>query len=215
MLLTTRRSLFAVASSGLVSAQAAEAGFRSIFDGKTLEGWQLVGGRGPGYVVENGCIVCPEDGGGNLFTAREYADFTLRLEWRFWEGGNNGIGIRSPLSRAVSTEGMEIQVLDDESAKYKGRLKPTQYTGSVYDVVAARQGFVRRDGAWNDFAITAAGPRVHVVLNGETIVDTDLGMVNNAEVLKKHPGIRRTRGHIGLLGHGTRVEFRNFRIREY
>jgi hypothetical protein len=109
---------------------------------------------------------------------------------------------------------MEIQVLDDESAKYKGRLKPTQYTGSIYDVFPARTGFVKRDGAWNSYEITAAGSRVKVVLNGETIVDADLNSVTDEAVLKKHPGLRRSRGHIGFLGHGTRVEFRNIRVRE-
>lgn len=210
----SRRSLFA-AAAGLLQAQQTEAGFQPLFDGRTLDGWQFVGGRGPGYLVENGAIVCPEDGGGNLFTVREFADFTLRLEWRLWEGGNNGIGIRSPLSTAVSAEGMEIQVLDDESEKYKGRLRPEQYTGSVYGVAAARMGFVKRNGVWNAYEITAYGPRIHVVLNGENILDTDLSRVTDPGVLKQHPGIRRLKGHIGLLGHGTRVEFRRLRIREF
>ena len=34
------------------------------------------------------------------------------------------------------------------------------------------------------------------------------------EVLKKHPGLANTKGHIGFLGHGSRVEFRNIRIKE-
>lgn len=211
----TRRFVLSAAGIGLLRAQQAEAGFSPLFDGRSLDGWQLVGGRGPGYVVENGAIVCPADGGGNLFTVREFADFTLRLEWRFWDGGNNGIGIRSPLSRTVSADGMEIQVLDDESTAYKGRLRPEQYTGSVYGVAAARMGFVKRNGVWNNYQITAYGPRIHVVLNGEDILDTDLSRVTDAEVLQKHPGIRRTKGHIGLLGHGTRVEFRNLRIKEF
>lgn len=211
----SRRALFgAAASAVLLRAQQAEPGFTPIFDGRTLNGWKLVGGHGPGYVVENGTIVCPADGGGNLFTEREYANFVLRLDWRLWEGGNNGIGIRAPLEGDAAYLGMEIQVLDDESPKYKGRLKPTQYTGSIYDVFPARSGFVKRDGAWNTYEITADGPRVKVVLNGETVMDANLESVTDEAMLKKHPGLRRPSGHIGLLGHGTRVEFRNIRIRE-
>ncbi|MCL4841627.1 MAG: DUF1080 domain-containing protein [Bryobacteraceae bacterium] len=212
-LLSRRGILGSVPFFGVV-ARGAEAGFRPLFDGRSLEGWRLYRGRGPGYVVEGGSIVCPADGGGNLYTEREFDDFTLRLEWRFWEGGNNGIGIRTPMGAHASTHGMEIQILDDESAKYKGRLKPAQYTGSVYSVVAARQGFVKRDGVWNTFEITAYGPRIHVVLNGESITDADLSQVRDREVLAQHPGIRRTKGHIALLGHGTHVEFRNLRVRE-
>lgn len=210
----TRRSVLFAAGANLLRAQQTEPGFTQLFDGRTLDGWQLIGGRGPGYIVENGAIVCPADGGGNLFTVREFADFTLRLEWRFWDGGNNGVGIRSPLSRTVSTDGMEIQVLDDESGTYRGRLRPEQYTGSVYGVAAARMGFVKRNGVWNNHQITAYGPRIHVVLNGEDILDTDLSRIADEDVYRKHPGIRRAKGHIGLLGHGTRVEFRNLRIKE-
>lgn len=193
----------------------AEAGFAPLFDGRTLNGWKLIGGRGPGYIVENGSIVCPPNGGGNLFTEREYADFMLRLQWRFWEGGNNGIGIRAPLGGHVATLGMEIQILDDEAPRYRDRLKPNQFTGSVYGVVPARRGFVKRDGVWNDFQITAYGPRVHVVLNGESILDADLSRISDPAILASHTGIRRLSGHLALLGHSTHVEFRDLRIREF
>ncbi|MCL4843909.1 MAG: DUF1080 domain-containing protein [Bryobacteraceae bacterium] len=210
----SRRALLTTLSASALAAQQAETGFKSLFDGSTLNGWKLIRGRGRGYVVENGVIVCPEDGGGNLFTDREYSDFVLRLDWRLWEGGNNGIGIRAPLEGDAAYVGMEIQVLDDESPKYKGRLKPTQYTGSLYDVFPARTGFVKRDGAWNSYEITAYGPRIHIVLNGETTLDADLSRVADEAVLRRHPGLRRRSGHIGFLGHGTRVEFRNIRVRE-
>lgn len=210
----TRRALLAAAPALALRAQQVESGFTSLFDGSTLNGWKLVRGRGPGYVVENGVIVCPADGGGNLYTEREYANFILRLEWRLWEGGNNGIGIRAPLEGDAAYQGMEIQVLDDQSPKYQGRLKPTQYTGSVYDVFAAKPGFVKRDGEWNTYEITANGSLIKVVLNGETVLDADLNSVTDEAVLKRHPGLRRASGHIGFLGHGTRVEFRRIRVRE-
>ncbi len=211
-LVMDRRRFFA---SLAVLAAPAESGFTPLFNGKDLDGWVLKGGRGPGYVVENGVIVCPADGGGNLFTEREYANFILRLEWRLWDGGNNGIGIRAPLTGDVAYSGMEIQVLDDEAEVYqKIPIKPTQYTGSVYDVFPARPGHVKRNGIWNEYEITANRRRVKVVLNGATITDADLDTVKDPAVLKKHPGLSNRSGHIGLLGHGTRVEFRNLRVKE-
>lgn len=203
-----------LASSPLATGQN-EAGFVPLFDGRTLNGWTLVHGRGPGYVVEDGVIVCPVEGGGNLFTEKEYADFVLRLEWRLWEGGNNGIGIRAPLEGDAAYAGMEIQVLDDEAEVYqKMKLKPTQYTGSVYDVFPARRGFVRRNGAWNEEEIRAEGRRIRVTLNGQVVTDVNLDDAQDPAVLKKHPGLARPAGHIGFLGHGTRVEFRRIRIKE-
>ncbi len=204
----------AAAAAGLRAA-ATEEGFVPLFDGRSLKGWILVHGKGRGYTVENGAIVCPEDGGGNLFTEKEYADFILRLEWRLWEGGNNGIGIRAPLEGDAAYAGMEIQILDDEAEVYqKMRLRPAQYTGSIYDVVPARRGHVRRNGAWNEQEIVADGRRIQVRLNGQLITDANLDEIRDFEMLKKHPGLQRRSGHIGFLGHGTRVEFRNVRIRE-
>lgn len=212
----TRREWMAMAAAAAgLRAGAPEEGFVPLFDGTSLRGWILVHGKGRGYTVDGGCIVCPEDGGGNLFTEKEYADFVLRLEWRLWEGGNNGIGIRAPLEGDAAYAGMEIQILDDEAELYqKMRLRPAQYTGSIYDVVPARRGFVRRNGAWNEEEIVADGRRIQVRLNGQLITDADLDAIRDPEVLKKHPGLQRRSGHIGFLGHGTRVEFRNIRIRE-
>ena len=210
----TRRELGAIfAATGL--ANAAEKDFNPLFNGKDLSGWTLIKGHGPGYVVEKEVLVCPADGGGNLFTEKEYSDFILRLDWRLWDGGNNGVGIRAPLEGDAAYVGMEIQILDEEAAVYKkGKgLKPTQYTGSVYDVFAAKAGHVKRDGVWNVYEIQAKGSHIKVTLNGIVITNADLSTVKDEAVLKKHPGLARKEGHIGFLGHGTRVEFRNIRIK--
>lgn len=211
----SRRKFVAAAALAPAKVGQDDAGFKSLFDGTTLNGWVLVRGRGTGYVVENGAIVCPKEGGGNLFTEREYSDFILRLDWRLWEGGNNGIGIRAPLEGDAAYAGMEIQVLDDEAEVYqKMGLKPAQYTGSIYDVFPARRGYVKRNGVWNAYEIYARGTNIRITLNGQNVCEADLSSVKDPAVLKKHPGLQRTSGHIGLLGHGTRVEFRNIRLKD-
>jgi hypothetical protein len=197
-----------------LSAMAEEPGFISLFDGKTLNGWVLVGKKGRGYVVDKGILVCPQDGGGNLFTEKQFSNFVLRFEFRTEEGGNNGVGIRAPLKGDTAYSGMEIQILDDQAPVYRGKLKPGQHHGSIYDVVAARQGFLRKAGEWNQEEITANGRHITVKLNGTAIVDADLDSVKDPEVLKQHPGLARPSGHIGFLGHDSRVEFRNIRLRE-
>ena len=192
---------------------AAEPDFVSLFDGKSLNGWKLVGGVGPGYVVESGKIICPADGGGNLFTEKEYANFVFRFEFRLTAGANNGIGIRAPFAGDAAYAGMEIQILDDSDEQYRGKIRPEQYHGSVYDVIPARTGYRRPVGEWNEEEITANGRRITVTLNGIIILDADLGMVREEKVLQHHPGLARAAGHIGFLGHGSRVEFRNVRVK--
>jgi hypothetical protein len=205
---------FAVMPMSLIGQNPADdAGFVSIFDGRTLDGWRLVNGRGSGYVVANGTIVCPKDGGGNLFTEKEYANFVLRFEFRTEPGGNNGIGIRAPYEGTSSVEGMEIQILDDGHAMYAGKIRPEQHHGSIYGVIPARTGFLKPAGEWNSEEILADGRRIRVTLNGVIIVDADLDIVREPAVLEKHPGLKRASGHIGLLGHSSLVEFRNLRIK--
>jgi hypothetical protein len=194
-------------------ATGAEPGFTPLFDGKTLNGWTLMGGHGPGYVVDAGKIVCPADGGGNLFTEREYANFVFRFEFMMEPAGNSGIGIRAPLKGDAAYQGMEIQILDDQHPQYKSWIKPEQHHGSVYDVIPARTGYLKPAGQWNEEEITADGRRITVQLNGVIILDNNLDIVKEPEVLKRHPGLARSSGHIGFLGHGTRVEFRNIRIK--
>ncbi len=198
----------------LLFAMADEPGFVPLFDGKSLKGWQLVGVHGRGYLVEEGSIVCPADGGGNLLTEREYGDFVLRLEYKLSPGGNNGIGIRAPLTGDAAYVGMEIQVLDDQHALYKGKLKPEQHTASIYDVFPSRTGFQKPAGEWNEEEIHVEGRRVKITLNGVVTLDANLDNVREDAVLKKHPGLLRKSGYVGFLGHNTRVEFRHIRIRE-
>ncbi|MDX1934152.1 MAG: DUF1080 domain-containing protein [Capsulimonadales bacterium] len=194
-------------------AQTDRDGFVSLFDGKTLQGWKLVGGVGPGYVAENGILTCPAEGGGNLYTEKEYSDFVLRFEFQLSPGGNNGVGIRAPLEGDAAYDGMEVQVLDDSAAQYAG-LEPGQYHGSVYKVLPARRGALKPVGEWNTEEIRAVGRRIKVTVNGKVIVDGDLNTITDPKTLFEHPGMRREKGHIGFLGHGSLVRFRNIRIRD-
>ncbi len=208
-----------IASLLLMAASAAfcvDKGFTPLFDGKTLNGWTLLN-KNPkdrGYIVENGSIVCPLDGGGNLLTEKDYANFVLRFEFKMEPGGNNGIGIRAPLSGDIAYSGMEIQVLDHGHEKYKGKIKPAQFHGSVYDVIAAKDEGLKPAGQWNSEEIAANGSKIKVTLNGKVILDADLSSVTDEAIHKKHPGLRRTTGRIGFLGHHSLVEFRNIRVKE-
>ena len=192
----------------------AEPGFTSLFDGTSLAGWT---GDTKGYGVEDGAITCLKDGT-NLYTKREYANFVLRFRFRLSPGANNGIGVRAPLEGDAAYAGMEIQVLDDGHEKYKGWLKDWQRHGSVYGVVASKgsTAALKPCGEWNDEEIVVDGRHVKVTLNGAVLVDADLDAATKDGTLsqKDHPGLKRTTGHIGFLGHGDRVWYRDIRISE-
>jgi HEAT repeat protein len=206
------RALPRAADASVPPSGRAEDGYTSLFNGRDLAGWI---GDTKGYRVENGVIVALPEGTGNLYTEKEYSDFDLRFEFKLTPGANNGIGIRAPLTGDAAYAGMEIQVLDDTADQYKS-LNPYQYHGSIYGVVACRRGFQRPVGEWNIEEIIARGRRVTVVLNGTTIVDADLDEASASGTVdhRDHPGLKNSAGHIGFLGHGAHVEFRNLRVQE-
>ena len=190
-----------------------KAGFKMLFDGTNMSEWI---GNTKEYVTEGGDIVVhPENGGhGNLYTKDEYSNFDFRFEFQLTPGANNGIGIRAPLEGDAAYVGMEIQVLDNDAPMYKD-LHVYQYHGSVYGVIPAKRGFLKPLGEWNSEEIIAKGNKIKVILNDTVILDGDIAEAskNGTADGKEHPGLKRTTGHIGFLGHGDVLRFRKVRIK--
>jgi hypothetical protein len=81
-------------------------------------------------------------------------------------------------------------------------------------VVPARRGFQKSVGEWNQQEVRCDGRQVKIILNGHVIIDANLDSVSQGGTLdgRDHPGLMRASGHIGFLGHGDAVAFRNLRI---
>jgi HEAT repeat protein len=189
-------------------------GFISLFNGRNLDNWL---GNKQSYVVEDGMIVIKpdDDSGGNLYTRDEYSDFVFRFEFQLTPGANNGLGIRAPLEGDAAYVGMELQILDDTAPVY-ANLQPYQYHGSVYGVIPARRGFLKPVGEWNYEEVYVKGTSIRITLNGTVIVDGDISEARENGTMdhNNHPGLKNDKGHIGFLGHGSVVRFRNIRIKD-
>lgn len=186
--------------------------FVSLFNGENLDGWI---GDTEGYRVEEG-VLYAKDEGGVLLTEQQYSDFVFRFDFNLPPGGNSGIGIRVEPGTHASYDGIEIQVLDHHHEMYKD-IQPWQYHGSVYGIVPAEHHeALKPAGEWNSEEITVQGTHYTVVLNGVTIVDADIAEAAKPQPVdgKEHPGITRTEGHIGLLGHHSPVAFRNLQVKK-
>jgi len=199
----------------VLSADEQKEGFVPLFNGINFDGWT---GNTVDYEVKNGEIVLNIDNGpshGNLFAQGEYRDFTFRFEFQLTPGANNGLGIRAPLQGDAAYVGMELQILDDDAPIYT-QLQPYQYHGSVYGVIPAKRGSLKPTGEWNYEEVVVKGNNVKVILNGNVITDGDIAAASRNGTLdhKEHPGLLRTTGHIGFLGHGSIVKFRNIRVKE-
>lgn len=201
------------APGNVLSGQEKEEGFRVLFNGRDLSGWT---GKNHSYQVEDGSIVIrPTEGGGNLYTVEQYDDFIFRFEFKLTPGANNGLGIRTPLEGDAAYAGYELQILDNTAPVY-AELEPYQYHGSVYGIIPARRGFLKPVGEWNEQEVRVQGNDIRIILNGTVIVEGNLKEASRNGTMdgKDHPGLNRTSGHIGFLGHGSEVWFRNIRIKE-
>ena len=193
-----------------VDQMLSEPGFKPVFNGHNLDGWQ---GPVANYEVKEGAIVCKPNNGGTIYYHQNLSDFVVRLEFKLPAGGNNGLAIRYPGSGDTAYQGMcELQVLDDSAEKY-AKLDQRQYHGSAYGMVAAKRGHQKPVGQWNEQEVTVVGSTIKVVLNGTTILDTDLRTVNQYMANSPHPGKERYEGFFGFAGHGDPVAFRNIRIK--
>ena len=199
-----------------LTTQEKKEGYKVLFDGVSMHEWV---GNTKDYVAENGTITLypGNGGGGNLYSKDEYADFTLRFEFMLTPAANNGLGIRTPMQGDAAYVGTELQILDSEHPVYKD-LYDYQYHGSAYGIIPAKRGFLKPVGEWNYQEVTVKGHHVTVTLNGEVILDGDMAKASKNGTApmdgKEHPGLMNTKGHIGFLGHGSIVKFRNIRIKE-
>lgn len=191
------------AGSNELTAAEAKAGWISLFDGKTLSGWEPTGS--PQWKVENGTLVATSTiallrsgmpapgGGGFLKSARAFSNYELRLEFFADATINSGVFVRcTPGSNPSGSKCYEVNIYDPHE---------TFPTGSIGDVHSTLPDF-RADsaGKWNTYEITADGSHLVVKLNGKTTTDAQ--------------DTKLAGGYIALqaAGSGT-VRFRNIKIR--
>lgn len=199
-----------LAACSLATAAQAD-DWKALFNGKNLDGWQAVAGPLSAWKVEDGLLYCSGGGGGWLSTDDEYQNCEIELEFRVPPGGNSGVFLRAPHQGNPAFAGMEIQILDDAARVY-GKLKPYQYCGSLYDLQPPKTRASKPAGEWQKMHITCNGRNVQVTLNDTPILNANLDDYPDKEAT--HPGLARKTGYVGLQNHGTRLDFRNIRLRE-
>jgi hypothetical protein len=235
--------VFALGFLPAAPAAQAPAGFVSLFNGRDFTGWKVPAGDNGHWKVVDGVIdydaQSEAPGGKDLWTAAEYGDFVLRLEWRLKETpytNPNVPIIRHDGTHKKGPDGKEIRISvpDSDSGIYLRGSSKSQIniwcwpigSGEVYGYrmdpkmpPAVRAGVTPKAnadqdiGEWNAFEITMKGDRLTIVLNGVAVVE-------NAQL----PGVP-ARGPIALQHHGQKkdgvwtgppslVQFRNIAIRE-
>ena len=201
-----------------LTAEEKAAGFELLFDGKSLANFKGYNRAAvpTDWSASGGALVfTPGLDGGDLSTVREFSDFELRVEFKISVGGNSGIKILVAEDEEESPIGPEFQIIDDDAYE----LSANQTTGANYDMHAPVQDAQRPAGKWNEARILKRGNAVEHWLNGHKVVQYEL---HSADWLKRKAASKyrefpsyaqKNTGTICFQDHGSRVWFRNMRIK--
>ncbi len=197
-----RLILVLFAATIVCSASAGSKGYKSIFNGKNLEGWIIHGTEK--WYVEDGLLICesgPDAEYGYLSTKKNYDDFELTLEFLQEADGNSGVFFRSTFE-GTKVSGWQVEVAP-----------PNHDTGGIYESygrgwlvqIPDEKEDILKMGEWNKMKIRVVGGHVTTWLNGEQMADIE------------DDKIAEGKGAIALqihAGGGIKVKWRNIEVKE-
>ena len=200
----------------------------SLFDGTSFDNWRgyLMDTMAPGWTIEEGTMAYTPGANSrnNIITKKQYTDFVLSLDWKIAEGGNSGImwGVyEDPALPEPYQSGPEIQVLDNKGHP-DGKPGSLHEAGSLFGMISPSADVSKPAGEWNHFLITIdyKNNRATVQLNGTEIENFPLQGEKWDEMLasskfKDWPEFgKHQTGYIALQDHGSKVCFKNIKIKE-
>jgi len=201
-------------------------GYKTIFDGKTMDGWRSYQNKPQdSWSVVDGMLYCrgsltdKSDKRADLITTKQYENFDFSLDWKISPQGNSGIIYLATEEFPTSyLSGPEYQIIDDKN--FPEKLEDWQKTGANYAMDAAPSAHPNPVGEWNNTRIVVNKGHVEHWLNGEKIVEYQIGTDEWRK--KKTEGKWKDaagygvspKGHIALQDHGSEAWFKNIKIKE-
>lgn len=181
----------------------ADGEWKSLFDGKTFEGWEPQAGKS--FVIEDRCLkaiahpAISED----LFSKEKFGDFELEVDWKISPRGNSGIKYRiqdrvwllsehfprfedlvvasmknprkdRPTKGQEYVIGFEYQITDNKANPDATHNGLLHQTAALYDMIAASKDVTKPVGEFNHTRIVVKGNHIEHWLNGEKVVDASL-----------------------------------------
>ena len=182
------------------------AGWKSLHeaaDTKTGDVWRLAGG----------VLVCKGTPKGYIYTEKDYANFVLKLQWRWPPGkppGNGGVLLRMTGKHGIWPKCLEAQINVGDAGDFWGLggyslTGPAERSKSVEHPQLGKLTNVKKSaarekppGQWNQYEIIADGDVVTLKINGR--------------IVNKATGCETTPGKICLTSEGDEIHFRNVQL---
>jgi len=201
-------------------------GWKLLFDGSTTTGWR-------GYNmdifpdcwdIEDGCLTMNTIGGAesqDIITDKIYKNFALSVDYKIAPEANSGVLFQikeDPIYEFPYETGPEVQIIDDEG--WPGQLEEWQKSGANYAMYTASEKAYKPVGEWNNLVIIVNDNKVTQILNGIVVVEyvkysDEWNVLRNSGKWANFPDYGKyDEGHISLQNHGSKVWFRNIKLKE-
>jgi len=193
------------------------AGWKLLFDGKSLEGWRGFKTPAPdaGWTVSDGVLAPDPKTSRDLVSKGSYENFELNFEWKISPKGNSGVMFHViEVGDETYESGPEYQILDNARGE-----PPLEQAGGLFALYAPAMDMTRPPGQFNQARILVDHGKVQHWLNGMKVAEYD---INSADFKARVAGSKFKRwpqfatgktGAIVLQCHGDAVAFRNLKIR--
>ena len=204
-----------------LTAEQRAGGWRSLFDGTSTAAWRGYKEQGvpAGWTIVDG-VLTKSGAVGDLMTKDQFKNFELALDWKLSKGGNAGIFYRGTEDYDhIYWSGPEYQLLDDANHP-DGQSRLTS-AGADYGLYPSRAGVVNPADQWNSTLIVVNGNTVQHWLNGQKLLEYELGSPDWTAKVKASKFLAypkygtAAQGYIAIQGdHDGGLSIRNVRIRE-
>jgi len=209
-----------------ISEAETKDGWKLIFDGQSTTGWH-------GYnmtvfpdcwAIEDACLTMNTTGGAesqDIITDKVYRNFALSIDYKTDTAANSGIIFQvkeDPKYKFPYETGAEMQIIDDEG--WPGKLEEWQKSGANYAMYTAKIKAHKPVGEWNNIFLVVYNNKVTQILNGVTVVEyekytDEWTKLRNSGKWADYPDYGKyDEGNISLQNHGSKVWFRNIKIKE-
>ncbi|WP_297693716.1 DUF1080 domain-containing protein [Phenylobacterium sp.] len=207
----------AMAAPNTLTPKEKTAGWRLLFDGRTLAGWRgfKAPAPDPGWRVVDGALGPDPKTSRDVISKDRFGDFELSFQWKISKLGNSGVMYHVIEAGDETYEsGPEYQILDNAHGE-----EPRQQAASLFALYAPARDMTKPPGEWNQGRIVVRRNHVEHWLNGAKVVEYDLGSPDfkarvAASKFAQWPQFASAAsGHIALQNHGDEVWFRDLKIR--
>jgi len=214
------------APSNSLTSSEEKNGWTLLFDGQNTRGWHGYNMNifPDSWTIEDRAFTMITEGGAesqDIITDKVYKSFAFSVEYKLTRAANSGIIYQiseDPKYKFPYETGPEFQVIDHEN--WPDSLADWQVNGANYAMYPPMSKPYKPLGEWNHAFLVVNGNKVTQILNGVVVVEYEKNSeewikLRNSGKWADYPDYGKyDEGHISLQNHGTKVWYRNIKIKE-